>query len=46
LEAKLVEADLDKQNKMRKICELETWMQCLTNSTLVAAGSVTEAEEL
>ena len=46
LEAKLVDAELEKQNKARKISELETWMACLTNSTLVAAGSPTEAEEL
>ena len=46
LENKLIEADLDRQMKSRKINELENWMACLTNSTLVAAGSPAEAEDL
>ncbi len=46
LEKKLIEADLERQMKSRKITELENWMACLTNSTLVAAGSTAEAEDL
>ena len=44
LENYATDLDLENQNKARKIHELEQWMMCLTNSTLVAAGSEKESK--
>jgi hypothetical protein len=39
-------AELDCESKQRKISELEHWIACLTESTLVAAGNEREAESM
>eukprot|EP00347_Sterkiella_histriomuscorum_P014602 403360255 len=46
LENYCMELEIDRENQSRKISELEQWITCLSQSTLVAAGNQKEATSL
>lgn len=46
LENLVTELELDNSTKSRKLNELEQWIMCLTNSTLVAAGNENDSKTI
>jgi len=46
LENKITELELENNSKSTKINELEQWIMCLSNSTLVAAGNQLDASTM